>query len=98
VNDLPGENPAEGGDDDEIRREPPEGIEKERFPDLLRLKEWKVQVFGEDLDGGRRRCPATPLRPVGLRHDADDGIAAPYQTLERRNGESGCSHEEDARF
>ncbi len=42
VNDLLGENLAEGRDDDEVGREFPEGFEEIGMPDLLRLEHRKA--------------------------------------------------------
>ena len=51
VNHLSGKNLAKGGDDDKIRRQSPKCIKKKLFPDLFRLDERQVQLFGQDLNG-----------------------------------------------
>ncbi len=98
VDDLSGEDLAEGRNDDEIRRELPEGFEKIRGSDLLRLEHGQAEGFRNDLDRRRRQRPAPPLGAVGLGDDADDGIAILDEAFQGRNGEGGRSHEEYARF
>ena len=91
VDDLSGEDLAEGRDDDEIRREFTEGFEKVRGSDLFRLEDRQAETVGQELDRRGRDRPAPPLGAVGLRDDADDGITAPDQTFQGRDGERRAS-------
>jgi hypothetical protein len=51
--------------------------------------------LGKDLERRWRRLLPPSLRPVRLRHDADDGIVMFQENFKRRHGEFRRAHKKD---
>ena len=98
ADDLPGKDLAEGGQDNQLRREGPEGVQKRRLPDFFRLEDGEAEAVGGGLDRRGSRHAAPPLGAVGLGDDADNRIALTDQSFQGGNGKVGRSHKEGARF
>ena len=61
----------------------------------LRLKNWKIGLERDLLDGRVTVTLSAPARTIGLRHDAGDGMGGAKQVCEGGNRESWRSEEGD---
>ena len=96
VDDLLRQDLAEGDKDHHVGGKPAEDLEELGGPDLFGLMDGQPVPHGRLLHRRGDEALPSPLGPVGLRDDADNGPGLLDKELQGRDREFRSSHEQDA--